>query len=161
LAKRDNIKWPASELRKFRDLPGYKGRYIINREGQIRSLYFKKILNHTIDRRGNVRIHLNTGKETRRAFTVASLVAAAFLGKRPKGAMVNFKDGNRFNVSAGNLFYQDGPNKGEKHPQHKLSNRKVRTIRRSNLPNVYWAKRYQVTPMCISQARRRIRWAHI
>ena len=161
MAKRDKIKWPASELRKFRDLPGYKGRYIINREGQIRSLYFKKILNHWIDQRGNVRIHLNTGKETRRAFTVASLVAAAFLGKRPKGAMVNFKDGDRFNVSAGNLYYEKKPNKGETHPQHKLSNRKVRIIRRSNLPNTVLAKRFQVTPMCISQVKRRIRWTHI
>jgi len=124
------------------------------------------------DKRSRVFVVLRKDGNAKR-FTVASLVAAAFIAPRPEGALVLHGDGNSKNNHISNLRYGTHVDnmgdarlhgtltQGEKQWLAKLTADEVKFIRITNLSGVYLAGQYGVTPACISAIRQRKNWKHV
>lgn len=94
--------------------------------------------------------------------TVHSLVAEAFLGPRPVGKVITFKDLDRTNCNLSNLHYvpKQG-NIGEKNGSAKLTEAQVRAIRkarRSGTGAADLGRRYGVSTSAISAITRGKIW---
>lgn len=112
-----------------------------------------------------------------RTVTVHTLVALAFLGRRPKGMVACHKDGDSKNCSQANLRYGTQSSNiadalkhrtyamGTRHPGAKLDDNKVREIRRlcaeGELRQKDIGARYSVSQRCIWQIYHRKRWRHV
>lgn len=107
-----------------------------------------------------------------KALTVHSLVAAAFIGPRPKGFDVCHNNGKRNDNRATNLRYatrKDNFLDRVKHgtiyqgaTQAKLVKSEILKIRTAkNLSNGKLAKRFKVAPETIRRLRKGISWRHI
>lgn len=104
---------------------------------------------------------------------VATLVAEAFLGPRPKGLLVLHNDGNAKNNSVRNLRYgtqkenmQDSMRhgtrpKGRAHKCAKLTEKQVLEIRKSKETNVALGQRFGVDPSTVRLARIGKNWGHL
>lgn len=90
----------------WRDVPGYEGHYQVSNHGRVKSLKFGKerIMVGGLNSRGyiTVSLRLDGGVSTK---TIHSLVAAAFLGKRPENADVNHMSGDKTDNRIQNLEY--------------------------------------------------------
>ena len=93
-----------SEQQRYSLVPSCDGAcYIIGSDGSIHRIREIKTC-PSGDKRYNVfNFFAPNGKKTPRM--VHHLVAECFLGPRPKGLVINHKDGNRFNNAADNLEY--------------------------------------------------------
>lgn len=112
--------------------------YVANGKAKSSKSLKGKVLKQTKNAvNGYLYVHLGRGKIS----TVHALVALAFIGCRPKGAMVLHKDGNRENNSSENLEYGSSLENrkdsikhgtacfGESHPQSKLTASQVLEMR--------------------------------
>jgi len=101
----------------WKDIPGYEGFYKINNYGKVKSLvipiyrmnkfaYYTKerILKPYVSNKGYYLIDLMKNT-VRKKYTIHSLVAAVFIGKRQKGMCVCHNDNNRKNNYYKNLRY--------------------------------------------------------
>jgi len=87
-------------------IKGYTDRYSVSTEGKVFSYNRAKILKHQKSKRGGYYPFVNLYKDGKRKnFTVHGLVAAAFLGKRPRGHEIHHKDEDRSNPALSNLEY--------------------------------------------------------
>ena len=99
-------------LTEWRPVPGYEGRYEVSADGRVRglprhchvrSIPGKELTRH-VNRGGYEYVRLCAeGKCKYR--TVHSLVAEAFIGERPEGAVCRHLDGNRVNNTPENLAW--------------------------------------------------------
>lgn len=174
----------------WKDVPGYEGYYQVSDQGRVKSVARtvtvprtkwgvegKRKVNEAVmslqtDRRSRVFVALRKDGSSKR-FTVASLVAAAFIGPRPEGLLVLHGDGDSTNNHADNLRYGDHYDNIEDARQHgtltqgekqwlaKLTSDEVKFIRITSLSGVYLAAQYGVTPACISAIRQRKNWKHV
>jgi len=142
-------------MEEWRDVVGYEGYYQVSNLGRVR-----RIKGGMGTRNGKIHgtyLHLKTGYvivclcKDCKAVThlLHKIVAAAFLGPRPKGKQVNHKDFNKQNNNSRNLEYKSplgnvrhawingrclgspiGSLAGEKNHQSKLTLDDVREIRR-------------------------------
>lgn len=93
----------------WRDILGFPG-YKISNLGRVRGIRVPILRQYTSFRGGgypfvDLRGRDSEGNYKRRLARVHSLVAEAFIGPRPKGAVVNHKDHNRQNACVDNLEY--------------------------------------------------------
>jgi HNH endonuclease/NUMOD4 motif len=107
------IKLTAEELKKeiWKPILGFTRRYAISNLGRVRSLPLTKavwyrgaLLKPSIGSHGYARVSLCTANKSR-YFSVHSLIALTFHGQRPKGLLVNHKDGIKLNNRPENLEY--------------------------------------------------------
>jgi len=157
----------------FRPIEGFPG-YFVNRVGKVLSIRLKaRLLSQNLDKNGYPKVCFSYSGKVRNAF-VHSLVAAAFIGPRPKGYHVCHNDGNRANCSASNLRYgtpkennadkeSHGTHpKGEKHVKAKLTELDVQNILNSPEPNrSKLARQFGVSRQHITRILNRERWRHV
>ncbi|UUJ74521.1 HNH endonuclease [Microcystis phage Mae-Yong1326-1] len=168
----------------WRAVPGYEGRYEVSTEGRVRSL--PRVAGHSSAPRRlpgrNLRPHITltryrvvalSGPAGPRAIAVHRLVALAFLGPPPPGprAVVRHLNGDHGDNRLVNLAWgTDADNaadrkthgrarRGADHPQAKLNDDQVRTIRASQDSGPVLAKRFGVSKATVSAIRRGVRWA--
>ncbi len=167
---------------------GYEGLYEIKKDGTIKKLatpsticlpqmgyrVFKKVFPEIIlsnnilcDGYPNVRVRKN-GKLLQR--TVHSLVAATFLGPRPKGKEVRHLDGNPMNCRLENLAYGTRFENAADRRRHgtqkcgteihfaKITMEIAREIRASSESAIVLAKRYGVSDETIYSVRHNRTW---
>ena len=174
----------------WKDVPGYEGCYQVSNEGRVKSLarevavprtrwgsqgtrkVNEAVMSLQTDSRNRVFVALRKDGAGKR-FTVASLVAAAFIGPRPEGMLVLHGDGVSTNNRADNLRYGTHVDnmddarlhgtltQGEKQWLAKLTAGEVKFIRVTDMSGVYLAAQYGVTPACISAIRQRKNWKHV
>lgn len=137
----------------WRPVVGYEGFYEVSNFGAVKSLP-RRVPHYTgasfVRKGGDLKItitglypQVNLSKEGRtKTHMVHRLVAAAFLGARPKGFHVRHLDGDKWNASATNLAYGTAKQnmedmarhgrvpKGVSHGRAKISEDDVRTIRK-------------------------------
>lgn len=102
----------------WKPVPGYEDAYEVSNLGRVRSLdrmclgkdgryelHKGRVLKQETLWNGYLQVDLRTGGK-RKHRTVHSLVAAAFIGPRPKGYDIAHADGNRANNTADNLTYE-------------------------------------------------------
>lgn len=168
---------------------GFEGLYAVSDQGRVRSLdrtleqrcrwggtmlkfYKGRNLAVAADDRGRRFVGLwELGANRRR--TVASLVAAAFIGPRPDGMEVCHCDGDNSNDAATNLRYDthvgnEADKKlhgtylyGERGSSAKLTEGQVREILASRRRGVDLADKFGVTPAAISALRTGKNWKHV
>lgn len=110
---------------------------------------------------------------------ISDLVAAAFIGPKPKGFQVNHKDTNKANNVPNNLEYVTpkenihhafengccGSRNGEKNGSVKLTDKEVIEIRylysKGNISQVELAKRFSINRENVSLIVNRKSWKHI
>lgn len=166
---------------KWKPIRGYEGLYEISDAGDVWSVPRKNARGHSIGGKflkcrtvkGTVKCGLfKDGKL--RFYSVAATVLETFIGKRPKGSVVNFLDGDSANLSVKNLTWGTRstppsraplPQYGEKNKRAKLSledvlgiryRRQVESARITDL-----AAKYSVAPGCIRQVVNRKTWKHV
>lgn len=126
--------------------------------------------------RGYLTVMFRVG-ERKVNFTVHRLVAAAFIGPRPSGLHINHVDGVKSNNAATNLAYVTPSENtlhsyrmglqsqvGESHNQAKLTDEKVREIRRrvvSGESQASVARALGVSQPAVNLVAKRKRWAHV
>jgi hypothetical protein len=75
------------------DVPGFEGRYQVNKLGSVRSLLTTKLLKPNLMNHGYTCVHLyNGGKKTRKVWTIHQLVATVFLPNPTNLREVNHKN---------------------------------------------------------------------
>lgn len=129
----------------FVPIKNFEGRYLISNTGKVVSINGRhkgeRILPTVIDKFGYRSTTLRK-KPLKRCVRIHTLVAEAFIEKPKENYVVNHKDGNKLNNCISNLEWVSAAEnckhavatgllnlKGEKHPQSKLTNEKVRQIR--------------------------------
>ena len=95
--------------RKWKDIPGYEGKYQVSNTGQVRSLNYggagkTKILKQNINRRGYCSVPLSKNGKCKK-YSVHRLVAQAFIPNPNNYPVVNHKDENPANNAVWNLEY--------------------------------------------------------
>lgn len=176
------MRHPVTECEDWRPIPGWVGAYEVSSLGRVRNapkdrLYPGRVLRSRLTRKGYPSVRLMAwGKDAERP--VHTLVAAAFLGPRPKGLQVDHIDGVKTNNQPANLQYVTCAEnirrakllglradiRGEDHGLSKLSVKDIRAIRAA------WARgetqtsigrRFAVTQANISEIVRRRTWTHV
>lgn len=97
----------SAEEEEWRSIEIFNGKYEVSNYGNVRSLWFGKVkpiklYNST---NGYLDFTVRNGKDKPKHMRVHVAVAEAFLGKRPKGLVINHKDGNKHNNHVNNLEY--------------------------------------------------------
>lgn len=87
-------------MKGFKNIPGYKGRYLINKEGQVWDRKHESFVDVSYDECINaVRVYLE-----RKRKNVAKILLKVFKGRTVSSTqMVLFKDGDELNVHLDNL----------------------------------------------------------
>lgn len=168
----------------FVDIPGYAGRYQVDRYGRVLSLGNKKRphgrflkLQRTAQGYNVVTLYRGVpGRTSGKKFKVAVLVLLTFVGPRPVGRRNScHKDGNRMNDRSSNLYwgsYQQNAkdalrhgtvSRGEGRANAKLTEQQVVSIRkRARRETVReLARDYGVSPSLISGVISGYRWGHV
>ena len=93
---------------KWKDIPGYEGTYQVSHAGQIRRItQMKPGILAQIEKQGVMIVRLTDRKGNRKEQRVAHLVAAAWLGAKPIGAVIVHKNRIRTDNCAANLGYMN------------------------------------------------------
>lgn len=101
LSKKEAIK----TVSKWNPIPSLNGKYEASRQGEIRNSQTKKVLKQQINLFGYYILTVRPEPNKTINIRVHQVVAEAFLGKRPKGYVVNHIDGNKQNNYVDNLEY--------------------------------------------------------
>ena len=131
----------------FEDLKDYEKLYKINKNGEIWSCFFNRVLSLSTDRDGYSRFNLNKDNKQKSVFT-HRIVAKQFIPNPDNLPSVDHIDRNRLNNNVTNLRWvslrQNQLNKknNNKHPYIYWSNSKNKyrikiTIKRKNVYNSY------------------------
>jgi hypothetical protein len=93
----------------WKDIKGYKGRYQISNNGNVRSLNYNNtkkphLLAKTLTADGYYRVGLSKNKK-QKLFFVHRLVAETFISNPNNFLIINHKDGNKLNNKVNNLEY--------------------------------------------------------
>lgn len=150
----------------------HNSNYQISNLGRIRSCCRQKagrwkLLRPGVDTKGYFHVTLWEQQEREGRYRIHQLVAAAFIGPRPKGQEVRYKDGDRRNCRADNLLYgthkencQDAVRHGSLH-MIKLTPADVCSIRalRGQVRQVDLAARFNVNQAQISAIQLGRKWA--
>lgn len=175
------------EETEWKPIMGYETRYVINRNGKIKSISrevnrrddSKHIIPEMIKKQrvtkfGYATCLLSINKKYKHHF-VHVLVALHFIGPKPSDRhQVNHKDCNKLNNKVDNLewvtrsenlkhAYRNGLmcQKGEHHATVKLDNKKVLHIYNSKLGAKHISKMYNVCEATIYNIRSGVSWGHI
>lgn len=172
-------------MEEWRDVVGYEGIYQVSNLGNVRrSGNPFRAKNFVLHRQvktckgkfGYHRLNLyNNG--VRKSYNVHTLVANAFIGKRPEGFDVDHKDGNKSNNSVKNLEYVTKKEnkqrasklgliaRGERNGWSILKNDDIIQIREMYDSKKYnrdqIANRFNISIHNVSTIGRRIGWKHI
>ena len=93
------------EPENWKPVQGFADHYAVSNLGRIRRVSTGKILTPSVNDRGRLYLFLCVrGKP--HWMSVDAIVATAFLGPRPKGHWIYFRDDDRLNVRADNLEYR-------------------------------------------------------
>ncbi len=170
-----------------KEIAGYDGFYRIGKDGSvwscrglghkcgaIRGWFRMKPLRHRIGKsyvRNGIRLHKNG---IAKGFKIHTLVAEAFIGRRPDGMECRHLDGNAENNNFRNLAWgthqqniddrnsHGTSNQGERQGSHKLTEKDVLEIRRIYCGHgVRLAQRYGVKKATIFAVVARRTWKHI
>ena len=96
----------SADEEEWRSIEIFNGKYEVSNYGKIRSLWFGKVKPiKLLDNQGYLEFTVRNGKDKPKHMRVHVAVAEAFLGKRPKGLVINHKDGNKHNNHVSNLEY--------------------------------------------------------
>lgn len=97
----------------YKEIPGFNGRYLVNEDGQIKSIrndrlgrhYADHIMTPHLDKNGYLIVHFRKGEagEKSLSFRVARAVALAFIPNPDNKPEVNHKDGDKTNNKVTNL----------------------------------------------------------
>lgn len=79
-------------MTKWFDVPDYIGLYKINKNGEIKSLYYNKVLKFLYDKKGYVRAHLYKNNKAK-SYQVHRLVATTFIPNPKNKPQVNHING--------------------------------------------------------------------
>jgi hypothetical protein len=112
----------------------YEGIYEISSIGRVRSLRKNRLLSPWVSKKGYFIVDL-TKEGVRTHRSIHSLVAEAFIGKRPNGLVIRHLDGNPTNNIPENLAYgtqseneQDSVRHGTHYRNHKLTVEQAKQI---------------------------------
>ena len=173
----------------WKPVEGYEGIYSVSSFGKVRreikanGTYSGYILKPRISTKvgrktyGSVALHYNFRKD----YLIATLVAQAFIGKKPENYQIDHKDCNKLNNRADNLEYVTGlenmkrarennlivrnPVRGSRNNFAKLKEDQVLEIRKNyvkrEISHSAIAKRYNVSGGLITQILSRKIWKHI
>ena len=87
------------------DVPGHDDRYEASNYGRVRNKERGNMIRGSLDHKGYLVFTVYQGDYEQTNIKIHSMVAAAFLGERPAGLVVNHKDGTRTNNNIINLEY--------------------------------------------------------
>lgn len=168
----------------WKSVVNFEGIYSISNFGDVRrdaggqGAIANKILKPVKNKKGYLTVSLHKDKKHTSA-TIASLVAAAFIGPREINMTINHKDGCKTNNKVENLEYVTNlenmqhawklglqkPKIGEKNGLAKLTENEVIKIRREYATgNVFQrplARKYRVCQRTINMIVNNISWKHI
>lgn len=153
----------------------HDGIYSVSEFGDVRRNSDNLILKSHINKKGYLRVNLTkNGKQ--RLHLIASIVASAFIGKKPHGLTINHKDLNKINNHPSNLEYISNlenmrhawnnglhnMKKGSTNHTAKLTNSDVIFIRNSYPFNKdELSKTFKVDESTIRSIKNRRTWKHI
>lgn len=158
----------------WRPVVGYEGFYSVSSLGRVRSERRDLIMKPGLAERYLHVVLSRNGKGHTK--TVHTIVAAAFLGPRPKGAEVNHRDGNRMNNAADNLEYCTASEntqhavrlgikpRGEKHGRAKLTDANALAVIeeiKAGLPVREIAARFGISRTTVWKLRTGYSWKHL
>jgi hypothetical protein len=151
-------------MEEWRAVPGFDDCYEVSDRGRVRSLKggFPKVLRPGLSSNGYLSVALNGSSKL-----VQHLVAAAFLGAKPPGALVLHSDGSRTNNSASNLRYgtfSENANDRTLHGRRKLTPGDVASIRASHAggaPKADIAARFGVSRRHVSNVVRGVQYRSV
>lgn len=89
----------------WRKIDAYPG-YEVSNVGNVRDVLKDRILKASVNYRGHIRVNLKKPGDIPRPVPIGRLVALAFVDGYFEDAVVAFKDGNKLNVHADNLFWK-------------------------------------------------------
>ena len=160
----------------WKGIPGYEHLYEISEGGEVRSLNYNKTGEIRVLKIGYSRDYAAIELAGKR-FTIHRLVALTFIGPRPDGYQINHKDGNKLNNHVDNLEYCTPSenqkhsfvmglqcNKGEQHSRNKLTDEKVRAIRKMRemeMSQRLIAGIFNVDQSAVSNILRGKSWSHV
>lgn len=168
----------------FKDIEGFEGMYQISNQANVKSLdrldnrgrkITGRILKHKIDKDGYHQVILSKDgvPYTKK---IHRLVAIAFIPNPENKLTVNHQDTNKDHNYESNLEWATSFennlhahkrglnvafNKGESHPNAKLTAKQVKEIRNNNLSSTKLAKKYNVSYHTIYEIKNRRTWKHI
>jgi hypothetical protein len=158
----------------WRPVPGYPN-YLVSRRGEVWSLVRHKALAQVEGERGYLLVNLYRGGRPKN-FLIHRLVADAFLGPIPWGMQVNHKNGKKWDNHVENLEIITAEEnrehaqrtglilRGEANPSSRLTEQKVREIRRLRAEGVRVqdiAYQFGVSEKAVYWACRRLTWRHV
>lgn len=157
----------------FKDVPGYEGRYAVNRMGEVYSYYLDRLMKPK-NQRGYREVALLNSIGNKKFFMVHRLVFMTFVGPIPENMEVNHIDGKKSNNWLENLeVVTSSENKlhafriglksmvGEKHNNLKLNDSAIVDIITSKEMGKVLAEKYGVCRSMVSRIRHGKAWTHI
>lgn len=163
-------------IEKWKQIPGFIGRYEVSDKGRIKNCKSGKLLNPFV-RQGYYSVHFVVGGRIKN-YVVHSLVMLAFVGERENKTVIHHKDFNKLNNHISNLEYctqqhnrkQDFIHgiqslRGEKNTQAKLTEAQVLSIveERKAKKTKYriMAEKYNVSMMGIANIFNGHTWSYL
>lgn len=90
----------------WKDVPGWRGQYQVSEEGQIRNWSTWKVLKRRVCKKdGALLVNLSNGTGRQKTVVVARIVAEVFVDNPEGYKFVKYKDDNKLNVKAENLYW--------------------------------------------------------
>lgn len=156
----------------IKQIPGYEGRYVATDSGEIYSLISNRILKSHTANHGYHSLMLKDALNRRKGVMVHTLVARAFLGRRPDGMTINHMNGVKTDNRPANLEYctladnirhakETGLIKsGEAHYRYKFTDLQrcnMEHLQRSGVPMKELASRYECSIACVATSIQHVR----
>ena len=126
-----------SKLERFKDVPGFEGRYMVSSYGYIVAFtrrHHNKRLVSSLGPTGYLFVRLTREDGTKKNFILHTLIAKLFIDNPEKKPQVNHKDLNRLNNHVGNLEWATAL----ENMRHAVVERRKRGIKRKNKSDVLY-----------------------
>lgn len=162
----------------WKDIPGFEGHYMVSDDGHVMSLKNGKnrILSRVIDPSSGYLVVCLRKDDKQRNYSVHRLVAVAFIGPISNGLVVCHNNGDKFDNRVSNLRIATQKDncddrrvhgntlEGEKHPQSKLTVKKVleiRELKANGISRKTIASNYGVSIGAVKDILCRRSWSHV